>query len=137
MSFLDSTSFSTFFTFSLSLNVCRFGANSPGDGPGKFARPRSAQPELHQQLVSGQRAGEHAGERPVQRRTSETTDPCAATQLLSLFLFQADKQNPALSEKAQLHLEKYNFPVEMLVALPNGTIVNIESTDLVSMLLFY
>ncbi|PWA22581.1 hypothetical protein CCH79_00015134, partial [Gambusia affinis] len=78
----------------------QFGANSPGDGPGKFARPRSAQPELHQQLVSGQRAGEHAGERP------------------------ADEQNPALSEKAQLHLEKYNFPVEMLVALPNGTIVH-------------
>uniref|UniRef100_M4A024 Selenoprotein N n=1 Tax=Xiphophorus maculatus TaxID=8083 RepID=M4A024_XIPMA len=37
---------------------------------------------------------------------------------------QADKQNPALSEKAQLHLEKYSFPVEMLVALPNGTIVH-------------
>uniref|UniRef100_A0A3P9Q7Q3 Selenoprotein N n=1 Tax=Poecilia reticulata TaxID=8081 RepID=A0A3P9Q7Q3_POERE len=37
---------------------------------------------------------------------------------------QADEQNPALSEKAQLHLEKYSFPVEMLVALPNGTIVH-------------
>lgn len=30
-----------------------------------------------------------------------------------------------LSEKARLHLEKYSFPVEMMVALPNGTIVNI------------
>uniref|UniRef100_A0A3Q3WLV8 Uncharacterized protein n=1 Tax=Mola mola TaxID=94237 RepID=A0A3Q3WLV8_MOLML len=37
---------------------------------------------------------------------------------------QADEQNHALSEKARLHLEKYNFPVEMMVALPNGTIVH-------------
>lgn len=37
---------------------------------------------------------------------------------------QADEQNPALSEKARLHLEQYSFPVEMLVALPNGTIVH-------------
>lgn len=49
------------FAFPLS-HLCRFGANSPGDSPGKFARPGSAQPELHKQLVSGQRAGEHAGE---------------------------------------------------------------------------
>uniref|UniRef100_A0A8C6WF62 Selenoprotein N n=1 Tax=Neogobius melanostomus TaxID=47308 RepID=A0A8C6WF62_9GOBI len=27
-------------------------------------------------------------------------------------------------EKARLHLESYNFPVEMMVALPNGTIVH-------------
>lgn len=83
--------------------------------------------ELENMQVSAQCSGE-----PV-----KTLIRCAATQLLSLFLFQADKQNPALSEKAQLHLEKYSFPVEMLVALPNGTIVNIESTDLVSMHLFY
>lgn len=38
---------------------------------------------------------------------------------------QADEQNHVLSEKARLHLEKYSFPVEMMVALPNGTIVNI------------
>uniref|UniRef100_A0A673CSI9 Selenoprotein N n=1 Tax=Sphaeramia orbicularis TaxID=375764 RepID=A0A673CSI9_9TELE len=37
---------------------------------------------------------------------------------------QADEQNPVLSVKARLHLEKYNFPVEMMVALPNGTIVH-------------
>lgn len=37
---------------------------------------------------------------------------------------QADEQNSALSEKAKLHLENYNFPVEMMVALPNGTIVH-------------
>ncbi|KAK2825978.1 hypothetical protein Q5P01_020192 [Channa striata] len=37
---------------------------------------------------------------------------------------QADEQNPVLSEKARLHLEKYNFPVEMMLALPNGTIVH-------------
>lgn len=42
-----------------------------------------------------------------------------------LFSFnQADEQNLVLSEKARLHLENYNFPVEMMVALPNGTIVN-------------
>uniref|UniRef100_A0A3P8UTF0 Selenoprotein N n=1 Tax=Cynoglossus semilaevis TaxID=244447 RepID=A0A3P8UTF0_CYNSE len=34
------------------------------------------------------------------------------------------KQNSVLSEKARLHLEKYNFPVEMMLALPNGTIVH-------------
>lgn len=38
---------------------------------------------------------------------------------------QADEQNLVLSEKARLHLEKYNFPVEMMVALPNGTVVNV------------
>ncbi|CAL8273166.1 unnamed protein product [Merluccius merluccius] len=37
---------------------------------------------------------------------------------------QADEQNLVLGQKAQLHLEKYNFPVEMIVALPNGTIVH-------------
>uniref|UniRef100_A0A8D3BED6 Selenoprotein N n=1 Tax=Scophthalmus maximus TaxID=52904 RepID=A0A8D3BED6_SCOMX len=37
---------------------------------------------------------------------------------------QADEQNTVLSEKARLHLERYNFPVEMMVALPNGTIVH-------------
>lgn len=37
---------------------------------------------------------------------------------------QADEQNAVLSEKARLHLENYNFPVEMMVALPNGTIVH-------------
>lgn len=41
---------------------CRFGADSPGDSPGKFARPCSAQPELRQQLVSCEGAGGHAGE---------------------------------------------------------------------------
>lgn len=37
---------------------------------------------------------------------------------------QADEKYPVLSEKARLHLESYNFPVEMMVALPNGTIVH-------------
>lgn len=40
----------------------RFGANSPGDRPGKFAHPRPAQRELHQQLVPGEGAGGAAGE---------------------------------------------------------------------------
>lgn len=40
---------------------CRFRANSPGDSPGKFARPGPAQRELCKQLVSGPRAGEPAG----------------------------------------------------------------------------
>uniref|UniRef100_A0A673YNZ1 Selenoprotein N n=1 Tax=Salmo trutta TaxID=8032 RepID=A0A673YNZ1_SALTR len=34
------------------------------------------------------------------------------------------QQNPVESQRARLHLEKYNFPVEMMVALPNGTIVH-------------
>lgn len=37
---------------------------------------------------------------------------------------QANKQNPVESQRARLHLENYNFPVEMMVALPNGTIVH-------------
>ncbi|CAL8296274.1 unnamed protein product [Arctogadus glacialis] len=37
---------------------------------------------------------------------------------------QTDEQNLVLGQKAQMHLEKYNFPVEMIVALPNGTIVH-------------
>uniref|UniRef100_A0A673YPJ5 Selenoprotein N n=1 Tax=Salmo trutta TaxID=8032 RepID=A0A673YPJ5_SALTR len=37
---------------------------------------------------------------------------------------QANEQNPVESQRARLHLEKYNFPVEMMVALPNGTIVH-------------
>ncbi|KAJ8333172.1 hypothetical protein SKAU_G00420680 [Synaphobranchus kaupii] len=37
---------------------------------------------------------------------------------------QADVSNPALSNIASLHLEKYNFPVEMMVALPNGTVIH-------------
>uniref|UniRef100_A0A8B9RCC4 Selenoprotein N n=1 Tax=Astyanax mexicanus TaxID=7994 RepID=A0A8B9RCC4_ASTMX len=37
---------------------------------------------------------------------------------------QADEQNLALSQKAHLHLESYNFPVEMILALPNGTVVH-------------
>lgn len=38
---------------------------------------------------------------------------------------QADEQNLVLSQKARLHLEKYSFPVEMMVALPNGTVVGL------------
>lgn len=33
--------------------------------------------------------------------------------------------NPDLSQKARLHLEQYSFPVEMMVALPNGTVVGV------------
>lgn len=40
----------------------RFGANSPGDRPGKFAHPRLAEREFHQQLVTGEGAGGAAGE---------------------------------------------------------------------------
>uniref|UniRef100_A0AAY5KH39 EF-hand domain-containing protein n=1 Tax=Esox lucius TaxID=8010 RepID=A0AAY5KH39_ESOLU len=35
-----------------------------------------------------------------------------------------DMQDPVESQRARLHLEKYSFPVEMMVALPNGTIVH-------------
>ncbi|KAG9331047.1 hypothetical protein JZ751_020397 [Albula glossodonta] len=37
---------------------------------------------------------------------------------------QADVSNSALGHIAGLHLEKYNFPVEMMVALPNGTVIH-------------
>ncbi|KAB5561957.1 hypothetical protein PHYPO_G00012440 [Pangasianodon hypophthalmus] len=37
---------------------------------------------------------------------------------------QADEKNLDLSQKARLHLEQYSFPVEMMVALPNGTVVH-------------
>ncbi|KAK3563464.1 hypothetical protein QTP86_028877 [Hemibagrus guttatus] len=37
---------------------------------------------------------------------------------------QADEKNPELSQKARLHLEQYSFPVEMMVVLPNGTVVH-------------
>uniref|UniRef100_A0A8C2XLE6 Selenoprotein N n=1 Tax=Cyclopterus lumpus TaxID=8103 RepID=A0A8C2XLE6_CYCLU len=35
-----------------------------------------------------------------------------------------DSVTPGDTQQARLHLEKYNFPVEMMVALPNGTIVH-------------
>ncbi|KAL4624193.1 selenoprotein N-like [Arapaima gigas] len=37
---------------------------------------------------------------------------------------KADPQNPTLSRLAALHLDKYNFPVEMMLVLPNGTVVH-------------
>ncbi|KAF7704782.1 hypothetical protein HF521_021854 [Silurus meridionalis] len=37
---------------------------------------------------------------------------------------QADEKNLDLNQKARLHLEQYSFPVEMMVALPNGTVVH-------------
>ncbi|KAJ8398156.1 hypothetical protein AAFF_G00430000 [Aldrovandia affinis] len=37
---------------------------------------------------------------------------------------QTDVSNSALSHIARLHLEKYSFPVEMMVALPNGTVIH-------------
>lgn len=48
---------------------------------------------------------------------------------ISVPALQADERSPALSEKARLHLDKYTFPVEMMVALPNGTIVNNATHD--------
>ncbi|TSS85072.1 Selenoprotein N [Bagarius yarrelli] len=36
----------------------------------------------------------------------------------------ADEENLGLSQKARLHLEQYSFPVEMMVVLPNGTVVH-------------
>ncbi len=66
--------------------LCRFGANSPGDRPGKFARSRPAQPELHKQLVSGQRAGEHAGEQCNIAGNSATYQPLCTPSILVSFL---------------------------------------------------
>ncbi|KAG8143120.1 hypothetical protein E2320_000401 [Naja naja] len=35
-----------------------------------------------------------------------------------------DKQDEITSKLADLHLEKYNFPVEIMICLPNGTVVH-------------
>uniref|UniRef100_H0XY76 Uncharacterized protein n=2 Tax=Otolemur garnettii TaxID=30611 RepID=H0XY76_OTOGA len=36
---------------------------------------------------------------------------------------QNNQDNPSHRKLASLHLEKYNFPVEMMICLPNGTVV--------------
>ncbi|NWS50096.1 SELN protein, partial [Probosciger aterrimus] len=36
---------------------------------------------------------------------------------------QNNRENEFYSKLADLHLEKYNFPVEMIICLPNGTVV--------------
>lgn len=36
---------------------------------------------------------------------------------------QSNRENELHSKLAALHLEKYNFPVEMIICLPNGTVV--------------
>ncbi|KAK2107127.1 hypothetical protein P7K49_016641 [Saguinus oedipus] len=37
---------------------------------------------------------------------------------------QSNQENPAHQKLAGLHLEKYSFPVEMMVCLPNGMVVH-------------
>lgn len=37
---------------------------------------------------------------------------------------QVKKENEVNSKLAELHLEKYNFPVEIMICLPNGTVVH-------------
>ncbi|KFV75122.1 Selenoprotein N, partial [Dryobates pubescens] len=39
-------------------------------------------------------------------------------------LLQNNRENEFYSKLAGLHLEKYNFPVEMIICLPNGTVVH-------------
>lgn len=36
---------------------------------------------------------------------------------------QTNQENPSHQKLASLHLEKYSFPVEMMICLPNGTVV--------------
>lgn len=36
---------------------------------------------------------------------------------------QKNQKNPSHKKLADLHLEKYSFPVEMMICLPNGTVV--------------
>lgn len=36
---------------------------------------------------------------------------------------QNNPENPSHKKLADLHLEKYSFPVEMMICLPNGTVV--------------
>ncbi|NXE71335.1 SELN protein, partial [Calcarius ornatus] len=37
---------------------------------------------------------------------------------------QSNRENELHSKLAKLHLEKYNFPVEMIICLPNGTVIH-------------
>uniref|UniRef100_A0A8C0V3E0 Selenoprotein N n=1 Tax=Cyanistes caeruleus TaxID=156563 RepID=A0A8C0V3E0_CYACU len=37
---------------------------------------------------------------------------------------QSNRENEFYSKLAELHLEKYNFPVEMIICLPNGTVIH-------------
>ncbi|KFO78055.1 Selenoprotein N, partial [Cuculus canorus] len=37
---------------------------------------------------------------------------------------QSNRENEFYSKLADLHLEKYNFPVEMIICLPNGTVIH-------------
>lgn len=37
---------------------------------------------------------------------------------------QNQQENPLHRQLATLHLEKYHFPVEMMICLPNGTVVH-------------
>lgn len=37
---------------------------------------------------------------------------------------QAKTEDMSNSKRAGLHLEKYNFPVEIMICLPNGTVVH-------------
>ncbi|NXL70141.1 SELN protein, partial [Leptocoma aspasia] len=37
---------------------------------------------------------------------------------------QSNRENEFYSKLAKLHLEKYNFPVEMIICLPNGTVIH-------------
>uniref|UniRef100_A0A8C0HW31 Selenoprotein N n=1 Tax=Balaenoptera musculus TaxID=9771 RepID=A0A8C0HW31_BALMU len=37
---------------------------------------------------------------------------------------QNNQENPSHKKLASLHLEKYSFPVEMMICLPNGTVVH-------------
>lgn len=41
---------------------------------------------------------------------------------------QSNRENEFYSKLAKLHLEKYNFPVEMIICLPNGTVVRLGSS---------
>lgn len=41
---------------------------------------------------------------------------------------QNNQENPSHKKLADLHLEKYSFPVEMMICLPNGTVVGPPTT---------
>lgn len=46
-----------------------------------------------------------------------------ANMCLWALSLQSNRENEFYSKLADLHLEKYNFPVEMIICLPNGTVV--------------
>lgn len=105
----------------------RFRADSPGNCPGKFAHPLPPQRELHQHLVPSEGTGGPAGEWEMGRKSpmaapgtvlgAEVSGVCPPIPI-------EQPGEPIPPEAGQpAPGEVYSFPVEMMICLPNGTVV--------------